>query len=102
VFAIIDFALSKPRSSFGTRDAAMAIVQRINAAQRREDMNRNYVFLCGVTEAMNRNYLFLCGVMWAQHASEDAGQELYRALRSDDPDLVLLASALLDQRVASA
>ena len=65
-------------------------------------MNTNYVFLCGVREAMNANYVFLCGVMWAQHASEDAHQELCRALRSDDPDLVLLASALLDQRVASA
>ena len=51
---------------------------------------------------MNKDYVFLCGVMWAQHASEDACQELFRALASDDPDVVLLASALLDQRVASA
>jgi hypothetical protein len=51
---------------------------------------------------MNTDYVFLCGVMWAQHASEDACQELFRALHSDDPDVVLLASALLDRRVASA
>ena len=51
---------------------------------------------------MNTDYVLLCGVMWAQHRSTDAREELYRALDSDDPDLVLLASALLDQRVASA
>lgn len=51
---------------------------------------------------MSTDYLFLCGVMWAQHASVDAREELFRALRSNDPDMVLLASALLDQRVASA
>ena len=51
---------------------------------------------------MNTDYVFLCGVMWAQHASADAYQELFRALRSDDPDVVLLASALLEQRAVSA
>ncbi|HUK46638.1 MAG TPA: hypothetical protein VLW06_03560 [Terriglobales bacterium] len=51
---------------------------------------------------MSTEYLLLCGAMWAQHASEDACEELFRALRSDDPDVVLLASALLDQRTASA
>jgi len=51
---------------------------------------------------MNTDYVFLCGVMWAQHASVDAREDLIRALNSDDPDLVLLASELLDQRVASA
>jgi len=51
---------------------------------------------------MNTDYVFLCGVMWAQHASEDACAELVRALRSDDPEVVLLASALLDERVAVA
>jgi hypothetical protein len=51
---------------------------------------------------MNADYVFLCRVMWAQHFSEDACEELVRALGSDDPDSVLLASALLDQRVASA
>lgn len=50
---------------------------------------------------MNADYVFLCGVMWVQHASRDACEELFRALRSDDPDVVLLASALLDQRVVS-
>jgi len=50
---------------------------------------------------MSTDYVFLCGVMWAQHASMDAREELIRALDSDDPDVVLLASELLDQRVAS-
>ena len=51
---------------------------------------------------MSTDYVLLCGAMWAQHASVDACEELFRALRSDDPDVVLLASALLEQRVATA
>ncbi len=51
---------------------------------------------------MNPDYVFLCGVMWARHGSLGAREELIRALDSDDPDVVLLASELLDQRVASA
>ena len=53
---------------------------------------------------MSIDYLLLCGVMWAQHASEDACEELIRALHSDDPDVALLANALLKgpQRVATA
>ena len=44
---------------------------------------------------MKTDYVFLCGVMWSQFALEDAGQELVRALHSDDPDIAVLASALL-------
>jgi len=51
---------------------------------------------------MSTDYVLLCGVMWSQHASMDACEELFRALRSDDPDVVLLASALLEKRVATA
>ena len=51
---------------------------------------------------MNTDYVLLCGVMWAQLASVDACGELFRALHSDDPAVVLLASALLGQRAASA
>ena len=51
---------------------------------------------------MNTDYVLLCGAMWAQHHSTDAREELFRALDSEDPDVVLLASALLDQRIASA
>ena len=51
---------------------------------------------------MSTEYLLLCGAMWAQHASKDACEELFRALHSDDLDVVLLASALLDERIASA
>jgi hypothetical protein len=48
---------------------------------------------------MNPDYIFLCGVMWAQYASEDAGRELVRALRCGDPDVALLASAILERRL---
>jgi hypothetical protein len=51
---------------------------------------------------MNTDYVLLCGIMWAQHESMDAREELVRALHSDGPEVVLLASTLLDQRVASA
>lgn len=45
---------------------------------------------------MSTDYVFLCGVMWTQYASEDAGQELVRALHSQDPEVVSLACALLE------
>jgi hypothetical protein len=48
------------------------------------------------------DYVFLCGVMWAQHGSEDACLELVRALESKDPDVALLACALLEKKMASA
>ena len=48
------------------------------------------------------DYVFLCGVMWAQYASADAGLELVRALYSKDPDVVFLACALLEKKMASA
>ena len=51
---------------------------------------------------MSTDYLILCGVMWAQHSSTDACEELLRALNSDDPDVVSLACAFLDQPVALA
>jgi hypothetical protein len=51
---------------------------------------------------MNTDYVLLCGIMWAQQQSMDAREELVRALHSDAPEVVLLASTLLDQRVASA
>jgi len=50
---------------------------------------------------MNRDYVFLCGEMWTQYASEAAGEELVRALRSHDPEVVSLACALLDQTATS-
>jgi hypothetical protein len=51
---------------------------------------------------MSTDYVFLCGVMWAQYECEDAGWELVRALHSNNPDVVSLASAILDQTNASA
>jgi hypothetical protein len=54
-------------------------------------------------EAMNTDYLLLCGVMWAQHASVDAREELVRARCTPMIQIcVLLASALLEERAASA
>jgi hypothetical protein len=53
-------------------------------------------------EAMNADYVFLCGVMWAQYGSEDACRELLRALHSEDPDVVLLACALLERTTSPA
>jgi hypothetical protein len=50
---------------------------------------------------MSTNYVFLCGVMWTQYASEDAGQELVRALHTQDPDVVSLAWALLEVKPAA-
>jgi hypothetical protein len=50
---------------------------------------------------MSKDYVFLCGVMWTQYASEDAGQELVRALRSEDPEVVSLACALLEATPAA-
>jgi hypothetical protein len=46
---------------------------------------------------MTTDYVFLCGVMWSQYESMDAGWELVRALRSDDPEVVSLASAILEE-----
>ena len=48
----------------------------------------------GVT--MKTDYVFLRGVMWTQFGLVDAGRELVRALHSDDPDIAVLASALLE------
>jgi len=48
---------------------------------------------------MNPDYVFLCGVMWAQYASEDARCELVRAVRCGDPDVALLANAILQKRL---
>jgi len=53
-------------------------------------------------EKREAEYLFLCGVMWVKHASVEACKELIGALQSDDPDVVLLASDLLAQRIDSA
>jgi len=46
---------------------------------------------------MKTDYVFLCGVMWTQFGLEDAGEELVRALHSNDPDISVLASALLER-----
>jgi hypothetical protein len=45
---------------------------------------------------MKTDYVFLCGVMWTQFGLEDAGEELVRALHYNDPNIAVLASALLE------
>jgi len=50
---------------------------------------------------MNPDYVFLCGAMWSQYESVDAGWELVRALHSDNPDVVSLACAILEQTIGS-
>ena len=46
---------------------------------------------------MNPAYLLLCGAMWSQYGGEDAGHELIRGLSSPDPELRVLARAMLQQ-----
>ena len=48
----------------------------------------------GETE-MDSNYMFLCGVMWCKFGQQEAGKELLRAATSENPDLSLLARAML-------
>ena len=46
---------------------------------------------------MDTSYVVLCGAMWLQFGEEDAGRELIRALSSFDPEVRILARAMLDQ-----
>jgi hypothetical protein len=49
-----------------------------------------------VTEGdeMNSDYVFLCGVMWCRYGQQEAGRELLRAALSRDPDISTLAWAM--------
>jgi hypothetical protein len=44
---------------------------------------------------MDSNYMFLCGVMWCKFGQQEAGKELLRAAKSGDPDMSVLAWAML-------
>ena len=44
---------------------------------------------------MDRNYMFLCGVMWCKFGQQEAGKELLRAANSGNPDMRALALAML-------
>ena len=46
---------------------------------------------------MEPSYVLLCGAMWSQFGDEDAGLELIRALSCADPEVRVLARALLEQ-----
>lgn len=50
---------------------------------------------------MDSDYVFLCGVMWCQFGEQDAGSELLRAIKSEDPDLSALALAMLAKGCSS-
>jgi hypothetical protein len=44
---------------------------------------------------MDSDYMFLCGVMWCNFGQQEAGKELLRAAKSEDPDMSTLAWAML-------
>jgi hypothetical protein len=44
---------------------------------------------------MDSNYIFLCGVMWCKFGQQEAGKELLRAVKSENPDISALAWAML-------
>jgi hypothetical protein len=44
---------------------------------------------------MDSNYMFLCGVMWCKFGQPEAGKELVKAAKSQDPDMSALAVAML-------
>jgi hypothetical protein len=46
---------------------------------------------------MDAAYILLCGAMWSQFGEEDAGRELIRALSSSDPEVRVLARAIIIQ-----
>ena len=46
---------------------------------------------------MNSNYIFICGVMWCKFGQQEAGEELLRAAKSEDPDISALAWAMLEK-----
>ena len=46
---------------------------------------------------MDSAYVDLCGAMWSQFGDENAGSELIRALSSSDPEVRVLARAMLEQ-----
>lgn len=48
---------------------------------------------------MKTDYLFLCVVMWTQSVSEDTGPELVCVLHSDDTDIAVTPSTLLETRL---
>jgi hypothetical protein len=87
-----------PPTADWTHKCSRAIEKSIDGWMTIADTTRR----TGEESQMNTDYVLLCGAMWVQYASVDACQELVRALDSDDPDVVLLASALLDEKVASA
>jgi hypothetical protein len=47
---------------------------------------------------MDASYMLACGIVWRKTADPEAGWELIEALESRDPDLRLLAQAMLLER----
>jgi hypothetical protein len=52
-------------------------------------------FSAGKETEMDSSYIFLCGVMWCKFGQQEAGKELLRATKSADPDMSVLARAML-------
>jgi hypothetical protein len=46
---------------------------------------------------MDPAYVVLCGAMWSQFGDDSAGGELIRALSSSNPEIRVLARAMLEQ-----
>lgn len=69
----------------------MACTSPTNAKQQWAPYDRG-----AVTERdeMNSDYVFLCGVMWCGYGQQEAGRELLRAALSRDPDISTLAWAM--------
>ena len=49
---------------------------------------------------MDRNYVFLCGVTRCKFGQEDVAKEILRASDSNDPDVSSLASAMFAKGVS--
>jgi hypothetical protein len=46
---------------------------------------------------MDSNYVYLCGVIWCKFGQHDAGKELLRAAKAEDPDMQALAWAMFSK-----
>lgn len=69
----------------------MACTFRTNAKQQWTPFGRGAV---KERDEMNSDYVFLCGVMWCGYGQQEAGRELLRAALSRDPDISTLAWAM--------
>jgi hypothetical protein len=69
----------------------IACTSRTNAKQQWTPFDRGVVT---ERDEMNSDYVFLCGVMWCGYGQQEAGRELLRAALSRDADISTLAWAM--------